>query len=410
MTYPIYLFHETLGLTFIAIVSQQTSLMISAVYFIGLLVTVGYGYLVVMVFEPRVASLFRSKKMQSNRPARNLKQVENSLILYWGRRGGGARLYLNIALASEDKETNFLWSFSRKNEEYGQIILKIPEHKRFIIDGPSSTLGFFNFIRAIKTILNTRKFIRSNNVKRVVVVMASPWDTFLNIVCRDLKVEFWRCIHDSKPHEGDIWPSKRTIRRMVQTSDELIFFSHATMESFNHTDKPKTVVSLFEYSSEPATFDSNVLLFAGRILPYKGIKLLEDAWKLIYDQGLKLRIVGEGKLSSMTLAKIAEIENRWLSSQELTGEIAKCEVLILPYLSASQSGLIPIAMSLSKKIVITPIAGLIEQTENYPNIYISSGFGKEELAQTILDAFNAPLVQYTHEETAGIDVINKFSS
>jgi glycosyltransferase involved in cell wall biosynthesis len=49
--------------------------------------------------------------------------------------------------------------------------------------------------------------------------------------------------------------------------------------------------------------------------------------------------------------------------------VAKCKVLVLPYIEASQSGLIPIAHAFGKPVVVNSVGGLPEQVIDGLNGY-----------------------------------------
>ena len=56
---------------------------------------------------------------------------------------------------------------------------------------------------------------------------------------------------------------------------------------------------------------------------------------------------------------------------------------MLPYVEASQSGVIAIAHSLSTPVVVTPVGGLMEQVIEGPNGLISEKVTPESLASAI---------------------------
>jgi hypothetical protein len=139
------------------------------------------------------------------------------------------------------------------------------------------------------------------------------------------------------------------------------------------------------------------------------LDILEDAWLLIRNDNLTLRVVGEGKIFSERLKTIASIRNEWLSSDDLLAELSESEILVLPYREASQSGLLPIAMRMGMKIVITPLPGLIEQTSKYPNVFVATNFESRNLASAIKRASRAQVVEIDTPLFNSEEIIKKFS-
>lgn len=118
-------------------------------------------------------------------------------------------------------------------------------------------------------------------------------------------------------------------------------------------------------SSKPKELDSaaGYNLFFGRIDKYKGIINLLRAYEREPLINTKLVIAGNGLLSSEELL-LAENDprvtllNRYISDEEMVWMFENCNTVILPYIEASQSGVIPIAYRYKKPVIISDVAGL----------------------------------------------------
>jgi glycosyltransferase involved in cell wall biosynthesis len=95
-----------------------------------------------------------------------------------------------------------------------------------------------------------------------------------------------------------------------------------------------------------------------------------------------LTIAGEGHVVSRDISRIQHLD-RWLSDSEVLSLITNSDVVVLPYLEASQSGIIPVALSSNRPIVITPVGGLIEQIEDGINGVVSKGITPQALAAAL---------------------------
>jgi hypothetical protein len=103
-------------------------------------------------------------------------------------------------------------------------------------------------------------------------------------------------------------------------------------------------------------------------------------------------IAGEGRISG-ALPNNIFLLNRWLKESEISELIKYAEVVCFPYIESSQSGLVPYCMLKNKKIVITPIQGLMKQAHGYPNLVISSGHSPQEFKFAMESAFNLKKIE-----------------
>jgi rRNA maturation endonuclease Nob1 len=73
----------------------------------------------------------------------------------------------------------------------------------------------------------------------------------------------------------------------------------------------------------------------------------------------------------------------------MTELIKNAEVVVFPYVEASQSGLLPYCLSERKKVVVTPLSGLLEQTSSHENIFVTKDFKVQALAESLAIAVRA---------------------
>jgi glycosyltransferase involved in cell wall biosynthesis len=132
-----------------------------------------------------------------------------------------------------------------------------------------------------------------------------------------------------------------------------------------------------------------VLLFFGRITQYKGLDILLQAYKHISERwpNAGLRIVGSGDLAPyqplLRQLPNVEIENRWVNDAEIPDMLKGAMTLVLPYTSATQSGVVAVAASLGLPVIATRVGGLPEQiTDGYSGILVAPG-SVEQLTNAI---------------------------
>jgi glycosyltransferase involved in cell wall biosynthesis len=122
---------------------------------------------------------------------------------------------------------------------------------------------------------------------------------------------------------------------------------------------------------EPGDPREPTLLFFGRIWPYKGLEYLIEAEPAITRQVPDVRIViaGRGERLDryrrlMTHPERFEVQDRFLTRHERDELFRRASVVVLPYVDASTSAVIPIAYAHRKPVVVTSVGGLAEAVED----------------------------------------------
>jgi glycosyltransferase involved in cell wall biosynthesis len=222
--------------------------------------------------------------------------------------------------------------------------------------------------------------------------MPHIWDLIILHKLRNLPVKVVTMIHDDTAHAGEIFPPSWFIRKISRSSDAIIFFSQCVKMQLGLENKEQYVCSLpcliESASDKQPLIEKKGLLFIGRIKKYKGISILIDAYRLLPQPRENLTIAGFGQIN-LDLDSDIIFVNRWLENSEIIQMLNECEVLVLPYLEATQSGIIPIAISLNTKIVYSIVGGLSEQLLSYGRKVGVSPASPESLAVGIQRAISS---------------------
>lgn len=111
-------------------------------------------------------------------------------------------------------------------------------------------------------------------------------------------------------------------------------------------------------------------LFFGRIDKYKGIGTLLKTFSEVDNNKYKLVIAGSGKLSQdevelyNQLGSKVTLINRYISDEEMVWLFHHARSTILPYIEATQSGIIPIAYKFGVPVITSDIEGLTQFVVN----------------------------------------------
>lgn len=111
--------------------------------------------------------------------------------------------------------------------------------------------------------------------------------------------------------------------------------------------------------------------FLGTISEYKGLRVLERAWPQLSQLDIHLIIAGRGKINEQFFApNIASIsiDNRSLTDSEFLNYLLQCDVVLLPYIRVSQSGLLFTCIHYHIPFVVSDLPGLREPLDISHNI------------------------------------------
>ena len=144
--------------------------------------------------------------------------------------------------------------------------------------------------------------------------------------------------------------------------------------------------------------EEKVLLFFGFVRGYKGLKHLIRAMQRIVNnvEQAKLLIVGDFAGDKEEYLKLIEeygvkdyieIHDGYIPDQEVEKFFAASDVVVLPYESATQSGIVQIAYGFEKPVIATKVGGLPEVVLDGKTGYIVPSKDSEKLAERITDYF-----------------------
>jgi glycosyltransferase involved in cell wall biosynthesis len=111
-----------------------------------------------------------------------------------------------------------------------------------------------------------------------------------------------------------------------------------------------------------------VILFYGRLVPYKGVEFLLDAFKKINKKHTNLQLIvaggGEPYFIIENDLKNFIFINKHLSDSEIVELHQNSDLIICPYTSASQSGIVMTSFLFNKPIIASKVGAFEEVIEN----------------------------------------------
>jgi alpha-maltose-1-phosphate synthase len=134
-----------------------------------------------------------------------------------------------------------------------------------------------------------------------------------------------------------------------------------------------------------------VLLF-GKIKPYKGVEaLLKAARKVRKKLGNKFRVIIAGKGSKTFLDSLLRtddleyihIQNGYIPDIEIPKLFRNAKFLVLPYIDASQSGVVSLAYTFSKPVIVSNVGSIAEYVEHSVTGLVFESGDTEQLSNYI---------------------------
>jgi len=137
------------------------------------------------------------------------------------------------------------------------------------------------------------------------------------------------------------------------------------------------------------------LLFFGFIRDYKGLDLLLDAFRDLGDT-YQLVIAGESYgnfdkyeqiIQTLPEPSAVKVFNRYISDAEVPAFFSCADVCVLPYRTATQSGISAMAYHFEVPVIVTPAGGLAEAVEGPGTGLVASGTDANSLNRAIRKFF-----------------------
>lgn len=115
--------------------------------------------------------------------------------------------------------------------------------------------------------------------------------------------------------------------------------------------------------------DARTLLFFGYVRPYKGLDVLVEALARCRTERLELFVVGEfyegeeatrARIAELGLGDRVRLQSGYVPTDEVSTWFGAADVVVQPYVTASQSGVAQVAFQCEKPLILTDVGGLAE--------------------------------------------------
>ena len=333
-------------------------------------------------------------------------------------RGGIAHYIAVLYKKLEEKgHTPKILSFSKQypkilfpgktQEDVSQEIIKVDAIPIFAPLNPLSWIRTFVYLKALRPRLLIFKYwmpFFAPSFAALSWLVQSFTSTKILYICDNIV-----------PHEkfpGDIFLTKLAFKFVdffiVQSEtvkkDLLSFRPNANFKKIPHP-----IYDIFSVSSQDKTSlrrtlqikEERVLLFFGYVRAYKGLDLLLNAMPTVLKQiDARLLVVGEFYdpregydvlIDRLGIGHKVTIVDEYVPNEKVSIYFGAADVVVLPYLSATQSGIVQIAYSFNKPVITTDVGGLPEVVVHGKSGLVVPSKNSEALSEAVVHFYDAQL-------------------
>lgn len=244
-----------------------------------------------------------------------------------------------------------------------------------------------------------------------------PW---FSIIFPSLKkYKILNTVHNITLNSGfDNIYTKIMMKAGIFFSDKYIVHGSKIKETFckqNKIDKSLTFVvphgnySNYNRYNQNYKEKENTVLFFGNLKDYKGLKYLLQAIPLIKKEvsSLTVKIVYHGDDISKYDKYIGDkssikIEERFVPDHDLPKYFLESSIVIVPYLEASQSGIVALAYNFGRPVIASSVGSIPEVVRDGETGYLVPPKDSAAIAEKVVKLLNNPSLRSTMGEKAKI--------
>ncbi len=243
------------------------------------------------------------------------------------------------------------------------------------------------------------------------------------------KAKTYQVIHEVIPHEGDSQVKMVDLmnKAVVRFANTIVLRNKTYIQDMINryginADRVKYLELWRRYPKYTAPVHSGHVLFFGRINPYKGADNLLEIVRLC--PNIKFDVVGrvdpqmKDIVEQLTKEKNVKLNNNYVTDEEMREAFINCDWVIVPYNSASQSGVIIDSYKYSRPVIAFSVGAIPEQVEEGKSGYLVEADNNEKFVQKLKEAMGLSgdeyermsqyAYQYGAKKYAAVGAVDRF--
>ena len=215
----------------------------------------------------------------------------------------------------------------------------------------------------------------------------------------------YQVIHEVIPHEGDAQEKMVDVmnKTVIKLADNIVLrnkiYIPALIERYNIAPGRVKYLELWRrYPDFTEPVHSGRVLFFGRINPYKGTDNLLEIVRLCPE--INFEVVGrvdpqmQGVVDELKKESNVRLNNDYVSDEEMRKSFVDADWVVLPYNSASQSGIIIDAYKYSRPVIAFNVGAIVEQIEDGKSGYLVDSGNNVQFAKALKSAVHLNTINY----------------
>lgn len=276
-------------------------------------------------------------------------------------------------------------SLTAAGADHGERVAFQKDVRHFFVDSGKGMIGTLGKLTAPKTWKAVQTAIESFRPDLVHFTGAQEWNPAVGALLKKRGIPLLYTVHDVIHHEGVPFYFRVTEGIFRKLPDGFIVLTESAKAQLSAQGVAPERIRVIPHGVYDFFHDTPALaaepddpnpfkrvLFFGRIEPYKGLPILLEAIEPLFEKypDWGLTIAGSGDVSGLRdrlNRPQIELINRFLSDAEVAALMRRAEIIALPYLSATQSGVIPTAFPFAKAILATAVGGIPDMIRDDEN-------------------------------------------
>lgn len=245
--------------------------------------------------------------------------------------------------------------------------------------------------------------IRKEHFDAIYFESLHTWN--LPIMMRAGKAKTYQVIHEVIPHEGDSQVKMVDLmnKAVVKFADMIVLRNKTYIQDLIDrygisADRVKYLELWRRYPEYTAPVHNGRVLFFGRINPYKGEDNLLEIVRLCPD--IKFDVIGrvdpqmQEVVDQLAKEKNVKLNNDYVTDEEMRDAFINCDWAIVPYNSASQSGIIIDAYKYSRPVIAFAVGAIPEQVDADKSGYLVEAGNNKKFAEKLKEAMSVNKDEY----------------